>query len=388
MSDKMNLLAEALFRNLLDAVLAQSACAENNYSGASFYGLWFHSPLAQNTYAPLVCAPVRQAQAPVNKPTAVKPVEDKKPDIDDKRKQIKLMSSEDMLRGSAQQSAAGTFIDLSDTADEDAETPAVAVVSSTGARNRLDTITTTFGAEQRQAVESLKEQMDARFGSAGVISKIAQTLLVLALEPADLGMEIVLLQRFDTNLVVENLLHMEAAVRQQEHPPAFFGEDDEQALEEGERLREFRRQFKKMTVNFFPRFPELAIECNETSSIGLLRAVSSLWIASSTLFVQTRVLPHSETARQLHDRFAQLLTRVLADRAPLLYAAVVTNVEGIGVKRWRHFRDLFVAALLDAYMHTTLLQREAPTDARFPAAARALRQTYERVRHYVHSKAK
>jgi pyruvate dehydrogenase complex dehydrogenase (E1) component len=139
------------------------------------------------------------------------------------------------------------------------------------------------------------------------------------------------------------------------------------------RLKEISRSTRRLIL-------ESLAEAGSGHPGGSLSAVELL----VTLYFH--VMQHDPKNPKWEDRDRFFLSKGHA--APLLYAAVVTNVEGIGVKRWRHFRDLFVAALLDAYMHTTLLQREAPTDARFPAAARALRQTYERVRHYVHSKAK
>jgi hypothetical protein len=400
MSQNMLAFSEALFNNLIASILALGASSINAFAGAPFFGQWFNSPLARNDYnaliervsAALTVAPVSEREHTHIKtePLSIKTerlsiktepwaVKREPGDGNESKKTIVVLDSTDMTKHVVPNH---TVIDL-------VGPNAVTAVTTTSydGRSRIgtDTLNKIYGTEQRAAVETLKDDMERRFatGHGSVVDKIAQTLCVLALEPVDLSMEMVLQQRFEPNIVVEDLMYLAAQQTGTVLENNDMNEDD--ADEDGSKLRDFKQKLKRYKVNLFPRFPELAIDCADTKSSDLLRAVSSLWVCSGSLFGDRRALPHSETARSLHEQYRAVLERVLGDRSQLLYATIVTNIEGIGPRRWLHFKQLFCAALAVSGLHVAKLQNAQPDNARVAHAYAALATTLARVRHYTHS---
>lgn len=395
----LELLSARVCEEFAAALFKQAARRENNFVGASFYGEWFRSPLPYNNYATaatadssalvatnsaLVAAASSKKRALALRETvstAVAKVSADAEEPDDGRKRIKMITVDEISRTTQPNN---TVIDMVNSQHE----PAAAAVTTTSydGRTRIgaDTLRTVYGADQRMAVETLKDNMERRFAptNTGVIAQIAQTMLVLAVEPVDFSMEIMLLQRFDTSIIVENLRHL---IHRVENADAEDEENDDDTDDEGDRLREFRRHFKRMSINMFSRFPELAIECNESSSTELLRAVSSFWIGSSRFFANCRSLPYSESARDLRPELREAFERALGDRSELLYATAVTNIEGIGAQHWQKFRDLLAAGLITAHLQVAALARAHPGYARFTQAKGALLHAYRRVQAYRHS---
>lgn len=393
MSGKLQVLVQAMFHNLIEAILNQAARAENRYVPAAFYGAWFHSPLSNNDYVHLARDTFTERPLPPLQPTRVRvkqePIDSKVGILaslnssTDTRKRIRVMELDEIVKHAQ---PTNTTIDTVRQRGTHNETTAVTTVAYDGRSHiGVDSLSTVYAGEQNVAIETLKDSMDRRFvdSQGGVIGKIAQTLLVLALEPADLSIDFVLHQRFDPSFVAANLLE---TMRDNESgadqaTPVLIDDDDE----DGEQLRDFRRQVKKMTVNLYPRFPELAIDCTETNAGELLRVQFSLWVCCQSLFQSYRLLPQSEQCSSLHAQYRDLLEQALGDRADLLYAAIVSNIEGIGAPRWHVFRELFCAALARAQLHVSSLHRIKPDSERLRRARRALLATERRVRSYVHS---
>lgn len=394
----MQTLVQALFTNLLDAILNQAARADNRYVPAAFYGAWFHSPLSHNDYMHLTQSDiVERTLATLHQPRVrvkQEPVDSKVGILEslnqqhDTRKRIRVMELDEIVK---QAQPSNTTIDTVRQRGTQTDTMAVTTVAYDGRSHiGVDSLSTVYAGEQQVAIETLKDSMERRFieNQSGVIGKMAQTLLVLALEPADLSIDFVLHQCFDTNFVACNLvetLREQARGTDRATPLIVVDDDDDDGAGGGEQLREFRRQVKKMTVNLYPRFPELAIDCTETNSHELLRALFSLWVCCQALFTGYRLLPQSEQAHSLQPQYRDLLEAALGDRSELLYAAIVSNIEGIGAPRWLSFRELFCAALMRAHLHVSSLHRLKPDSERLRRAKRALLATERRVRQYVHS---
>lgn len=395
MSEKMLVFTSSLFDDLVQAIVAQSASEANRYRAAPFFGLWFQSPLAYNDYTSML-----------QDPAPPQPLQTMHCALNAKKRPIK--EEEDSKAGLLNSAAANTgkrrihMIELSDIVKQaQPNNTTIEVVRNKGTLQPMRAVTTVaydgrtqigidslasvYGADQNVAVETLKDNMERRFAShsqIGVVAKISQTLLVLALEPADISLDFLVQHRVDNNIVVSNLLDIAEEQRTGRRPPPPQEEIDE---DENAQMRDFRSKVKRITVNLFSRFPELAIDCTETPDPALIKTVFSLWVASGSLFDDTRTSLQGESARALRAPYKSVLERVLGDRTELLCATVISNIEGSGLSRWFLFRELFVTAILRAHLHVDALAEQRPSHVGFQRAKRALKATYERVHCYQHS---
>lgn len=183
------------------------------------------------------------------------------------------------------------------------------------------------------------------FSQPGVVPKITQLLLVLALEPCQLSLEFVLRKRFDDDFVVRNFL----ATAAEPVPPA-----DAVA---------WHRDVKRMTFNLFERFPELALNCDVGSDLTQLRAVQHLWCLADCLFGKCATTLHSESAHQF--AYNGILCELARNRGPLLEAVARANVYAAGTDpgRFALRRDLFAEAFVCAQLHVLQLHTHAPPNS-------------------------
>ena len=400
MSDNgVSKLIETVWRDFHNALVAQGASAANNNCGASFFGHWLHSPLAFNTYETLPdLGERRQTSAPMvtggkrsNAASKSGGVLEQKlaAQSDGARSKIRILDLKELNKHAQ---PTNTAIEIVRQRGSQQATVAVTTLSYNGRTQiGVDSLTNVFGADQRSAIETLKDSMEQRFASSGLVVKIAQTLLVLVLEPVNMTLEMEVYGRFDNNIIGANLLEIMKEHRKNGTAVASADisalADEEEEFEEGERMRQFRNKIRKSTVNIFPRFMELAIDCTDIKSEALLRSVFAIWIAANNLFDTVSMLPHKEAARNVKPEFVTILEDVFADRAPLLCAVIISNIEGIGAYKWLSFRQLFVAALAHASTLVGNLCQQKPGHRRFQRARESLSATHIRVSQYVHSSA-
>jgi hypothetical protein len=210
-------------------------------------------------------------------------------------------------------------------------------------RSAMASVDASLGDERALALRVMEDATRKRFdfSQPGVLPKITQLLLVLALEPCQLSLEFVLRKRFDDDFVVRNFL-------------ATAG--DPVPLDD---VAAWHRDVKRMTFNLFGRFPELALVCDVGSDAAALRAVQHLWCIADSVFGKCNSTLHSEVAH--HFAYNSVLDSIADDRGPLLEAVARANVHAAGTDPG-HFglrRDLFVEALVCAQLHVLQLHTHA-----------------------------
>lgn len=396
MSDNISALARQLANNLYASVTHEAAGPHNRFVSTAFFGRWFHSALPTNDYTHMLNDAVPNAQlAPqrqeVRQDTSLHAAKKREPvaaEPDDGRKRIRRVDFTKSANNSSLHSTSISVLRTSTSAQ-----PAVAITTTAyDGRTQIgvDTISKVYGEQHREAIDTLRDTMEYRFASTGnsLVAKIAQTLLVIALETIDPSMELVLNQRLSDALILENLIDIIKSGDQSAPTAREFDDDEEEADFNAERLRDFRRQFNRMSVSPFHRFPELAIECDEASTVTMLRAVCSLWICSKWLFNVCRTLPQKIVAYDMQPKFKVAFAEVFDDRTDLLYAVVVSNIEGIGAQRSEQVRDLFAASLLLAHRQVAYLHAYKPHNTQLEHARSALMRVYRAVNGYRHSKEK
>lgn len=240
-----------------------------------------------------------------------------------------------------------------------------------------DTLGNLYGTdERREALRTIERTMSARFNSqaifaaehgrakASVINDIAQTFLAHALEPFDISISIRFRRRIDEQLVVDNLVAMmrnveyASGARQR---PAYY---DESVGEDGK--RRFRDLFDGMHFNFFSRFPELAVQCDQHSPLPLIKALGSLWAVSGDVFCECALSQSGEDACDF--MYNSAVDESIETRAPLLAAIAISYIEGIGYKRSFEAKQLMVLGIETAQLHIARLAglvRRKPAPARY-----------------------
>lgn len=217
----------------------------------------------------------------------------------------------------------------------------------TDGRAAMASVDATLGDERALALRVMEDAARKHFdfSQPGVVPKITQLLLVLALEPCQLSLEFVLRKRFDDDFVVRNFL----ATAAEPVPPA-----DAVA---------WHRDVKRMTFNLFERFPELALNCDVGSDLTQLRAVQHLWCLADCLFGKCATTLHSESAHQF--AYNGILCELARNRAPLLEAVARANVYAAGTDpgRFALRRDLFAEAFVCAQLHILQLHTHAPPNS-------------------------
>jgi hypothetical protein len=213
----------------------------------------------------------------------------------------------------------------------------------TDGRTAMASVDASLGDERMLALRVMEDATRKHFdfSQPGVVPKITQLLLVLALEPCQLSLEFVLRKRFDDDFVVRNFLATAA--------DAVAPED----------VVAWHRDVKRMTFNLFGRFPELALVCDVDSDATQLRAVQDLWCIADSVFGKCHSTLHSETAQ--HFAYDSILCSIAEDRGPLLEAVVHANVHAAGTDPGHFYlrRDLFVEALVCAQLHVLQLHTHA-----------------------------
>lgn len=218
---------------------------------------------------------------------------------------------------------------------------------ATDARAVMMSVDATLSDERALALRVMDDATHKHFDFSrpGVVPKITQLLLVLALEPCQLSLEFVLRKRFDDDFVVRNFL----AQSNEPVPPAD--------------VVAWHRDVKRMAFNLFGRFPELALNCDIGSDVAQLRAVQHLWCLAEYVFRKCTTTLHSESAHQF--AFDRLLDDLARDRTPLLEAVARANIYAAGTDPGRFLlrRDLFAEAFVCAQLHVLQLQSHATPDS-------------------------
>ena len=242
--------------------------------------------------------------------------------------------------------------------------PLVSVRVSMDQRAALTSVTMPLADEQALLLRSLEDASRRHFDHSqpGVIPKLTQLLLVVALEPCDLALDFVLHKRVDNEFVARNFL-----LRSNENvAPGDAGA--------------WARDVKRASFNIFRRFPELAIVCTAETDIEQLRAIQHLWCIADQVFQRCDTTLHSESTAEF--RYNHILGELLADRSELLVALATANIYAAGIDAG-HFgvrRDLFESACVCALLHVVHLHACAPHDS--PVARRLAKsiQAFKRVR--------
>lgn len=221
------------------------------------------------------------------------------------------------------------------------------VAIATDARAVMVSVDASLGDERMMALRVMEDttRRNFDFSQPGVVPKITQLLLVLALEPCQLSLEFVLRKRFDNEFVARNFLATDS------DPVA---PDDVAA---------WHRDVKRMAFNLFARFPELALNCDIGSDVAQLRAVQHLWCLAEYVFTKCSATLHSETAHQF--AFNRLLDELARDRTPLLEAVARANIYAAGIDPGRFLlrRDLFAEAFVCAQLHVLQLHAHAQPES-------------------------
>jgi hypothetical protein len=225
-------------------------------------------------------------------------------------------------------------------------------------RSVMTSVDAALSDERALALRMLEDATSKRFdfSQPGVIPKITQLLLVLALEPCSLTLEFVLRRRFDDEFVVRNLT-------------AGAGEP----MAPGD-ASVWQRDVKCMSFNLFGRFPELAIQCDSTSDVEQLRAIQDLWCVANEVFDKCSTTLHSERATDF--LFNRTLDHLLGDRTELLCNVARANIYAGGTDpgRFTLRRDLFAEAFVCAQLHVLQLHARAPVAS---SCAARFRQTLD-----------
>lgn len=359
-------LTEMMVRKLCNTLVSSLV-----YNTALHYrfGLWLRSPLPRNEYAHLIAdrmpparptiavrpkerAPIAAtAASAVQQPAGVR--------------KINVLSKNELPNKRSFETAR---VDVHAKRKGDSDGFAGSIT------NDLHTSMASVGAaltEERQLTLRVMEDAAERyfgFAQAGIIPKITQLILVLVLEPVNLSLEFVLRKRFSEDFVVRNFLSKSSDT---------LTTDDVGA---------WNRDVSRMTFNFFSRFPELAVNCDDTCSVEELRAIQHLWCIADEVFDKCVSTQHSESAREF--RYNTTLETILYNRAPLLEAVARANIYAGGTDHG-HFalrRDIFVDAFVCAHLHVLDLHAKS-TDAsgakrKLQNASAALRKATNTIRQY------
>jgi hypothetical protein len=417
----------SIARSLIAEMLVGAPSPRNNFCAAGFFASWFQTELPPNSYAWLVSGGVAPKPAPrlvttlLLPPVKPEPVDDddddtgapprdvkdfKKPLPKRQRTQdvkpdvgMSLLGMEHVLESvrSGQTTDKVFSMRTRTSSTRDQESVAVLRMRAYDGRSKLatDSVARLYNANgtQEQVVDKLQRSMDARFGGGvrdSAAQKVAQVFLVLALEPIDLALNLRLRRRLPDDFIVDNVMHMARATQiadgVRKRTPGY---DD--SVEEASRRR-VRDVFGGMSISLFSRFPELAIACDDTSSLPLLRIIASLWAVCGSVFRECAVTQVGESANEFeHNSVFQAALE--PHRAALIAAAACANIEGVGYELSFHAKELALVALDAASLRITQLlgaSRRQPPFARYSlelldAARTTLAQARSLVQVYAHS---
>lgn len=225
------------------------------------------------------------------------------------------------------------------------------------ARQRSDTVSRIFEEERRQAIRSLHEAAKRFYSSSSTpIGRLSQTLVILALEPIDVRVEIGFAQLLPLTYVSDQL-------RLTAHAVGMFalidgGADDNEDLDVAHDQTAGARYCTYNRLLLFGRFRELAVDIDEHLPEELLRATASLWALGEQLFAQKNedVSVHGGGAFA-EFRFNAIFERVFGDRRQLLAAFIDTHV--VHASNRETCAELFYVALQSAHSHLMMLLRFA-----------------------------
>ena len=209
-------------------------------------------------------------------------------------------------------------------------------------------------------------------------TQVTQLLLVLALEPIDLSLNIALTKNIDEAFIVENLLDISNRQESGVARPivvddVLVGRDLRSALIERQNksaalISRYKSTVRCMSVNLFSRFPELAVQCDETTPIALLRALFSFWAVGRHYFENCIDLPQSCVLRNLQHKYTPVCESAFGTRADLLYATLAAHIKHTSPQKRSVARDIALMALGQAETHVAQLLQERP----LPEFARAV----------------
>jgi len=441
-SDPKERLALDIVKLLYREFLACAPTRENNYSVRALYASIFRSKLPHNDYAWLVDsskAPPRRARERADALLAPRVKSEVKPEPMDEDEMLATASAraEREAREAAAFAANGGFtstapvlvkreagtqmFELDDMAAQmrDARTSSTVVderaalgehalltVSTRSYTGRTpvgnDTLDNLYGEdERREALRSIERTMNARFNSqairaaehgrakASVVNDIAQTFITHALEPFDISLSIRFRRRIDEQLVVDNLVaimrNAEYASGARERPACY----DESVGEDGK--RRFRDLFDGMHFNFFSRFPELAVQCDQHSPLPLVKAIGALWAVCGDVFCECALSQSGEEVCEF--MYNSAVDKSIETRAPLLAAIACSYIEGIGYTRSFETKQLMLLGIETAQLHIVRLagvERRKAAFARYnlgplTRAIEACRVARETIAAYNHS---
>lgn len=220
---------------------------------------------------------------------------------------------------------------------------------------QITTNNTALISKNPQAViQFLQMTVNQQFESTNVIGSIAQLCLVVALEPVDLSINLSLERRRNPNIITNSLMEVYASVQHNNNnnnnegaaapaqPPqtttATANNDAQIANAANDRL----------SINFFSRFPELAIQCKSLGD-GVLKPIFALGSLAKFAFDMSRsqVTPQGEVL--MGYRYNDVLDEEMGDRGRLVEGLCRAVIVGAGGEHKRVLvSELFSSALYGA----------------------------------------
>lgn len=228
---------------------------------------------------------------------------------------------------------------------------------------QITTNNTSLISKNPQAViQFLQMIVNQQFESTNVIGSIGQLCLVVALEPIDLSINLSLERRRNTSIITNSLMEVYANV--------VHGEATQQQQQQQQAANETQMMTiaanDRLSINFFSRFPELAIQCKSLGD-GVLKAIFALGSLAKFAFDLSRshVTPQGEVL--LGYRFNEVLDEEMGDRGRLVEGLCRAMIVGAGGEHKRTLvSELFSSALHGASERVYSL-RAAGTRAGLPA---------------------
>jgi hypothetical protein len=188
-------------------------------------------------------------------------------------------------------------------------------------------------------MQFLQTTLNNHFETTSVVGAIAQLCLVVALEPINFSTCLSFARRRNPDLIADNLLDIFNSVS---------NTADSRVLDESQILGTAN---DKLTLNFFSRFPELAIEC-KTLGVPVLQAIFALAAMASQIFDTNQSNQSLQADTLAGFKFNDVLEQVMGDRARLVEAMCRSAIVGIGGAQKRYLvTSIYVNALYKASEH-------------------------------------
>lgn len=195
-------------------------------------------------------------------------------------------------------------------------------------------------------LQQLQQSMEQRFApTSSVVGGIAQLCLVVVLEPVDFTITLTFARRRDPSIITDSLLEIYNNV-------GALGGTRSQSPTTAPPLNEEQMAGTandKLAINFFSRFPELAIQC-KSLDLSVCQSVFALAAMARAVFDSERssATPQGELLRGF--KYNDVLDAAMGDRSRLLYAMCRAAIVGVGGQR----KQQLVADFFRNALHITL----------------------------------